>query len=152
VALDGFSRASIEVEICLRVGADGRATEAAPAFELIDRRIPAGADDATVIADGCANWGIVVGPFRSLPEAPLVELEARMLRDGASVASCRPREQMDDPLLSFARLKDRLAEYGRTLTPGQCVITGSITKQDVDSPSTWVGEIEQLGAVELTFA
>jgi 2-keto-4-pentenoate hydratase len=150
-SLGAFRRPAIEIEICLRAGEDGAACEAAPAFELVDKRTPADADDGTVLADGCANWGIVVGTFVPLPAAPLTSLEARLSRDGAPAGSFRPGDTMDDPPLSFERLAARLAEYGRTLLPGQCVITGSLLRCDVSAPGRWTGEIDALGSVAMTF-
>lgn len=151
VSLGEFRHPAVEIEICLRVGADGAAAEAAPAFELIDKRTRADADDGTVLADGCANWGIVVGTFVPLPAAPLTGLEGRLFRDGAQVGSLRPGSTMDDPLLSFDRLRSRLAEHGRSVAAGHCVITGSLLKCTVDSPGSWTGEIEHLGSVGLSF-
>ena len=151
VPLSAFRQPAVEIEICLRAGQDGAAVEAAPAFELTDKRTPADADDGTVLADGCANWGIVVGSFVPLPATLLTGLEGRLFRDGTRVGSLRPGGTMDDPLLSFDRLKARLAGYGRSVSPGQCVITGSLLKCAVDSASGWTGEIEGLGSVRLSF-
>ncbi|HEX5406056.1 MAG TPA: aldehyde dehydrogenase family protein [Pseudonocardiaceae bacterium] len=115
------------------------------------QRIAPGTDDGTVIADGCSNRGIVVGEFRPLPDVPLTSLEARLRRADVLVGSCRPGATMDDPMVSLERLNTRLAEYGRSVTDGQRVVTGSITKAAVDGPGPWSGEIDGLGSVELTF-
>jgi 2-keto-4-pentenoate hydratase len=148
--LTSLRRPGIEVELCLRTTGERGAVEVAPAFELIERRVSADADPATIVADGCSNWGIVVGDFVALPERPLVELEARMVADGVEVARCRPGDSMDDPLLSLSRLQALLGEYGRELAPGQCVITGSLTKRAIDGPGRWTGAVQELGEVELT--
>lgn len=152
VPLAAFARPGIEIELCLRVGDNGEAAAVAPAFELTDRRIRQGADDGTVLADGCSNWGVVVGEFRQLPPGPLTDLEVRLCRAGEPVATFRPGDTMDDPLLSLRRLHERLGDHGRDTTPGQCVITGSIVKAPVTGPGPWSGEIDGLGTVELTFA
>jgi 2-keto-4-pentenoate hydratase len=151
VPLSAFRKPAIEVELCLRVDEHGNAVAVAPAFELIDKRIVPDADDATVVADGCSNWGIVVGTFLPIPDVRLTTLAAGLSRAGVVVDTCRPGDTMDDPMLSLERLKERLAEYGRSVSAGASVITGSITKAAVDGPGPWTGEIDGLGTVELTF-
>jgi 2-keto-4-pentenoate hydratase len=152
VPRSAFRRPGVEIELCLRVDAHGAATGVAPAFELIDKRTGDAPDDGTVLADGCANWGIVVGEFRPLPATPLTGLTATLSRDGTVVCALRPGDTMDDPALSLTRLHERLAEHGRAVAAGQCVITGSITKAAVDAPGRWTGEVESLGSITVTFS
>jgi 2-keto-4-pentenoate hydratase len=150
VPLSAFTKPGIEIELCLRLDDTGAATAVAPAFELIDKRTTPTADDGTVLADGCANWGIVVGEFRPLPDVPLTSLTATLSRDGTVVDTCRPGTTMDDPLDALASLTTRLAEHHRTTHPARHIITGSITKSPVTAPGTWTGEVDSLGTVTLT--
>jgi 2-keto-4-pentenoate hydratase len=150
VRLSELRGAKIEIELCLRT-TEGGEVQVAPAFELTERRVSAAADPATMVADGCSNWGIVVGEFTTLPDRPLVELEGRMRRGDEEVGRCRAGASMDDPLLSLRRLEALLGEYGRSLQPGQSVITGSLTKADVEGPGDWTGVVEQLGEVRVCF-
>src|SRR5262249_28273555 len=149
--LAALTTPGIEVELCLRVDGDGAVTGVAPAFELTDKRIRPGADDGTVLADGSSNWGIVLGEFVPVPDVELTWLEATLWRGDEVADVCLPGDTMDDPMLSLRRLTERLAEYGRGLTAGQAVITGSIVKAAVAGPGPWRGEIERLGSVEMTF-
>jgi 2-keto-4-pentenoate hydratase len=151
VPLAAFTKPGIEIELCLRVDERGAAVTVAPAFELIDKRTGPCADDATVLADACANWGIVVGEFVPIPGVPLTGLTATLRSAGAVADVCRPGDTMDDPMLSLARLRTLLAGYGRRVSDGQCVITGSITKAAVTGPGQWSGEVDGLGSIELTF-
>jgi hypothetical protein len=40
----------------------------------------------SLAADGCSNWGIVVGRFVPVSEGPLTACEARLWDDGHQVA------------------------------------------------------------------
>jgi 2-keto-4-pentenoate hydratase len=150
VPLSAFNKPGIEIELCLRVDEHGTVGVAA-AFELIDKRTAAGADDATVLADAASNWGIVLGEFVAIPDVPLTSLRATLRHAGAVVEEYVPGDTMDDPIVSLDGLRSLLAEYGRELSAGQGVITGSITKAAVDGPGSWVGEVDGLGSIELTF-
>ncbi len=149
--LSAFNKPGIEIELCLRVGEHGDAVGIAPAFELIDKRTAAGADDATTLADAASNWGIVVGEFVPIPAASLTSLRATLRREGVVVDECVPGDTMDDPIQALDQLRSRLAEHGRQLSAGQVVITGSITKAAVDGPGSWSGEVDGLGSIELTY-
>jgi 2-keto-4-pentenoate hydratase len=151
VPLSEFNRPGIEIELCLCIDENGNGVGVAPAFELIDKRTGPDADEATILADGSSNWGIVVGECMPIPAVPLTSLEAKLSRAGVVVDVCRPGDTMDEPALSLQRLRERLAEHGRRLAADQYVITGSITKAAVDGPGRWTGEIEGLGSVELTY-
>jgi 2-keto-4-pentenoate hydratase len=150
-----------DAEICLILGHDvigaidrdeARAVvaEIVPAFELTQRRRTPDCDDATVLADGCANWGIVTGGAGSPPTGPLSTIAVRLLHDGAVVQAREPGHVMDDPFASLASLSTSLARHGQTLRAGQRVITGAFVTTEV-GPGTWHAELEGVGEVTVTF-
>ncbi|MGE0820674.1 MAG: 2-keto-4-pentenoate hydratase [Candidatus Binatia bacterium] len=153
---------SVEPELCLIVGAPLRGetvsvAEAkaavravAPAFEINERRIRPEKGDALLLADGLAQWGIVVGP-----EAPvrdrLIDTTVELYSDGQLLETKTPGTTMDDPYLSLARLCMLLHKYGRGLEPGQPVITGSFCHHAVRQPGTYRAVFSGIGEVSVQF-
>lgn len=153
----------IEPEICLIVGVplQGQVTPVqaraavravAPAFELNEIRVPGGrdADHATLIADGLANWGLVVGaemPLDVLQTIPTMALFC----DGEELTRTTAGVPLDDPFVSLSRLVTSLGEAGRGLEAGQPVLTGSFAHERVERPSVWQADFGPLGGVSITF-
>lgn len=153
----------VEPELCVVLGAPLRGEDidpatakaavraVAPAFELNETRLPPGAGHPAMLADGLSNWGIVVGP-----EAPvrsnLTDTTAELWHDGELVTTKTPGDSMDDPFLSLSRLCALLHQYGRTLEPGQRVITGSFCNETVKGPGGWRAVFSGIGEVAMRFA
>jgi 2-keto-4-pentenoate hydratase len=153
---------AVEPELCLIIGsplrgdsvdvAEARAAvrAVAPAFELNQRRAGPDAGQALLLADGLAQWGIVVGP-----EAPvrdrLVDTTVEFYRDGQLVETKTPGATMDDPYLSLSRLCRLLHKYGFGLEPGQPVITGSFCHHAVRQPGTYRAVFSGIGEVSVQF-
>jgi 2-keto-4-pentenoate hydratase len=160
---DRITSCYLEPELCLVLGAplrgdqiDPAAARSAvraivPAFELNERRLAAQADDATTIADGLGNWGIVVGPETPVRSA-LTKTTVELWHNDTRVATRTPGDSMDDPFLSLSRLCALLHWYGRGLEAGQYVITGSFCNQDVQGPGTWRAVFSGIGDVTARFA
>ena len=109
------------------------------------------------VADNLSQWGLVVGKLLSIPgafdlDALLDELTVTLLRDEGFCEQVPARGHIDDHFESLARLARELARFGRSLAPGEHVITGAYTRQRVEHPATWRGEFGAiLGDVEITF-
>jgi 2-keto-4-pentenoate hydratase len=152
----------LEPELCLVLGAplhgdnvDPDAAKAAvraiaPAFELNERRLRLGIDDATTIADGLGNWGIVIGAEGPVLSG-LINTSVDLWWDEVLVATATPGESMDDPFLSLSRLCALLHRHGRGLDVGQRVITGSFCSRAVDGPGTWRALFSGVGEVVVRF-
>jgi 2-keto-4-pentenoate hydratase len=154
---------SVEPELCLVIGsplrgdtvnvAEAKAAvrAVAPAFEINERRLPPEKGNALLVADGLAQWGIVVGP-----EAPvrddLVNTTVELYSDERLIETKTPGTTMDDPYLSLARLCRLLHKYGFGLEPGQPVITGSFCHHTVRQPGTYRAVFSGIGEVSVQFA
>jgi 2-keto-4-pentenoate hydratase len=161
---DDLVNPGIEPELCLILGeplsgspsqeeARAAVVAVAAAFEVIELRLPGGggADNGLLVADGLANWGIVVGPSVPPPASLPAGLEVTLSRDGAEVARERAGGTVvfDDPFLSLAWLAVVLSRSGCSLEVGQPVITGSFANVELDGPGRWRAVFSGVGAVEL---
>jgi 2-keto-4-pentenoate hydratase len=151
----------LDAEICLVLGRDvdhpmgpdearRSVGEVMASFEITQRRRTPDCDDATVLADGCANWGIVTAATGRPPSDDLGGTVVRLLCDGAVVSVRDSAHVVDDPFASLAALSATLAEYGQGLRAGQRVITGAFATSEV-GPGTWEGRFDGLGEVRVTF-
>jgi 2-oxopent-4-enoate/cis-2-oxohex-4-enoate hydratase len=102
---------------------------ALPALELVDFRFTGKARAADMIADGVATNAIVLG--RPLTPVAGIDLALEGLvfeHNGQVVATNTAAEVMGSPLNSLAWLANALGRIGRTLSAGDVVLTGSISK------------------------
>jgi 2-keto-4-pentenoate hydratase len=131
------------------------ATEAvAPAIELIDSRIVdwrIGLVDT--IADNASSAGYVLGPERVKPnELDLLMIEARLLRNGAQVASGRSDAVLGNPVTAVAWLARKVASFGVRLEAGHVILPGSVHRAvDVAAGDEFTAEFDGLGHVNLSF-
>ena len=166
----GMRTPGVENELCFTLGAalEGRVSRrqvldavasVAPAFELIERRLPSNADQGDRIADNLAQWGIVVGEERRLDweRFPFPGLAVTLHQDGEAVQQVAAEGHIDDHFASIAALAAQLAAFGRRIEAGARVITGSFTKQAVAGPCRYQGDFDAgdaqgLGRVAMEFA
>jgi len=153
---------AVEPELCLIIGAPlrGDAVDAAnakaavravaPAFEINQRRVQPNNGDALLLADGLAQWGIVVGPEAPVRDG-LVDTTVEFYCDEQLVETKTPGATMDDPYLSLSRLCRLLHKYGLGLEPGQPVITGSFCHHAVRRPGTYRAVFSGIGQVAVQF-
>ena len=159
ISLAGMRTPGIENELCFRLGRalEGQVSRSqvldavasvAPAFELIERRLPPNAAQAEHIADNLAHWGIVVGEQRQFDweRFPFAGLAIALHRDGEAVQRIAADGHIDDHFLSIAALAAQLAAFGRRIEAGARVITGSFTKQAVAGPCRYEGDFDVGGA------
>ena len=145
----------IENEFCFRLGRllEGPVSRrevldavesVAPAFELIERRLPPGAGSAALIADNLAQWGIVVGEERRLDweRFPFSAVAVSLSRDGEAVQRVAADGHIDDHFASIVALAAQLAAFGRRIEAGARIITGSFTKQAVAGPGCYEGDFD----------
>lgn len=155
-------RCHIEPELCLVIGSAlrGQAVDReqakaavraiAPAFEINEVRVQPDHGPMSLVADGLAQWGIVVGPEAPVRDG-LVNTTVTFSHNGQVVETKTPGTTMDDPYLSLARLCHRLHPFGLGLEPGQPVITGSFCHHAVTQPGSYSADFFGVGAVSVRF-
>ena len=153
----------LEPELCLIIGSPLRGESVgpaeakaairavAPAFEINEVRVQADLGQTLLLADGLAQWGIVVGPEAPVRDA-LIHTTVDFSRDGEIVETKTPGETMDDPYLSLSRLCRLLYKYGLGLEPGQPVITGSFCHHAINQPGLYRATFSDIGEVSLKFS
>jgi 2-keto-4-pentenoate hydratase len=150
----------IEVETSLVAGESfgllasaGEAREvvrsAVPALEINQLRCAAGSPIFTVIADGLAHWGIVVGP-EVTPPPPAHEGRGTLQRDTVFLSS---RLKVADPYESLWQLSLALHRFGLTVGAGQYVLTGSLARDSVPAAGSvaYSGCVDGIGEVKMAF-
>lgn len=153
----------IEPELCLRMKAPLRGADIPPdecraavaevcaAFEINEPRVAYKGQHRLFIADGLANWGLVVGdgaPPRDGLAATKVDLYV-----GDDLKETSPGDLvMDDPFVSLSRLCTRLARYGLGVDAGQYVITGAFLRHPITDPGRYRAHFSGIGDVTLNVA
>lgn len=157
----------VEVEVGFVLGADlpgADCTEAdvlaatvayAPSIELIDTRIK----DWKIalcdtIADNASSAGWVLGPERVAPNAlDIKKIDARLTRNGESIAEGRSDAVLGDPTIAVAWLARKVASFGVRLKAGDIVLPGSCTRAiDARPGDDFHAEFDGLGSVRLRFS
>ncbi len=157
----------VEVEVGFVLGADlpgEDCTEAdvlaatvayAPSIELIDTRIK----DWKIalcdtIADNASSAGWVLGPERVAPNAlDIKKIDARLTRNGESIAEGRSDAVLGDPTIAVAWLARKVASFGVRLKAGDIVLPGSCTRAiDARPGDDFHAEFDGLGSVRLRFS
>lgn len=156
---------AIENELCLTLGVDlvgpgvtpdmARAAIAtvAPAFEVIERR-GVFSEIALSVADNIQQRAFVTGAAIAFDPAVLdlstVELDLDI--DGIHQERAYGREVMGSPVHSVAWLANKLAEFELGLTAGQCVMSGSFTRQyPISGPALATARFAPIGSVVARF-
>ena len=163
VPLGPILNCHIEPELCLIIGSPLRGAEVdreqaktavravAPAFEINEIRVQADKGHAPLLADGLAQWGIIVGPQAPAREG-LVETTVEFSCNGQLVETKTPGTTMDDPYLSLSRLCRLLHKFGVGLEPGQPIITGSFCHHAVTQAGFYTADFSDIGEVSVRFS
>lgn len=156
----------IESELCMTFGRDMKGpgvtreqvieavSAIAPAFEVVQMRSDMTSDLPLGVADDVAQWGVVTGTSVSPypKDLDLGGVIIEMKKNGEIVQQAVGREVIDDQLEALAWLANHLAEYGRGLEAGQCVMTGSCTKPTpIAKGDTWETTFSSVGVVLASF-
>jgi 2-keto-4-pentenoate hydratase len=154
-----------ETELCVRLGRslEGKVTleqvRAAvdvihPSFEIIETRGDPVNQMELVVADNGQQRSVVVGaPVRLAPNIDLAEVAARVQLNGQEVATGLGSAVLGNPLNSIKWLAGKLGEYGRSLRPGDIVMTGSFVRQFPLRPGdAAIAEFSGIGRVEVGIA
>lgn len=156
-----------ENELCLTVGSSlhgpdlssdsvrAAVTHAAPALEIIEKRGDLAAGLPLAMADNAQQKAFVTGdPIPLTAEnGDLGRSEVSVHVNGGPTERASGANVMDaGPLLSVIWLAGKLAEYGRGIAAGQCIMSGSFTKQYAIARGDAVrAEFTPFGTVEAFF-
>lgn len=150
----------VEAEVCLVIGDPAGSVSTpeqarkavrclVPALEINQLRC-AGAPIHTVIADGLANYAIVVGEEVEPLSGPFGE--ATLNGQGTEMLSPGSAGTAIDPYETLARLATALARFGLSIEPGQYILTGSLARISPRPAQScqYSGVIDRVGTVRVT--
>jgi 2-oxo-hept-3-ene-1,7-dioate hydratase len=120
VNLAGWGSPAVEVEVALRVGADGGVAGLAPALELVDLGLSFD-DIEPVLAANICHRGVIFG--EEVPGVDPWAMVASVSRAGDVVAE---GTLVEDPLATLLFVRSYLAAHGAALQPGDRIIAGSV--------------------------
>jgi 2-keto-4-pentenoate hydratase len=154
-----------ETELCMRLGRglEGKVTAEQvrgavdvihPSFEIIETRGDPVNQMALVVADNGQQRSVVVGaPVQLAPNVDLAQVAARVRLNGEEVATGLGSAVLGNPLNSIQWLAEKLAAYGRSLRPGDIIMTGSFVRQFPLYPGDAASaEFSGIGRVEVSIA
>ncbi len=157
-------RPGFENELCLTIGKPLRgpgvtfeqARDAiravAPSLEIIETRGDFAADLPLTMADNAQQKAFVTGAPMPLDGRDLSQAMVSVYLDDARLVEASGAEVMGNPINSIVWLANKLADFGRSLEPGQRVISGSFTRQFLlDKPARVRAVFEPFGTVEASF-
>ena len=120
VSLAGWVAPAVEVEVAVRVGADGEVVGLAPALELVDLDISFD-DIEPVLAGNICHRGVIFGD--EIPGVDPWAMVAVVTRAGEVVGEGRLTEE---PATTAAFVRTYLASHGAELREGDRIIAGSV--------------------------
>jgi 2-keto-4-pentenoate hydratase len=125
-----------------------------PSFEIIETRGDPVNQMELVVADNGQQRSVVIGtPVPLAPNVDLAKVTARVQLNGQDVATGLGSAVLGNPLNSIQWLAGKLTEYGRSLRPGDIIMTGSFVRQFPLHPGdTAIAEFSGIGRVEVSIA
>jgi 2-keto-4-pentenoate hydratase len=154
-----------ETELCVRLGRglEGKVTSEQvraavdvihPSFEIIETRGDPVNQMELVVADNGQQRSVVIGaPAQLAPNVDLAQVTARVALNGQDVATGLGSAVLGNPLNSIQWLAEKLGAYGRSLRPGDIVMTGSFVRQFPLHPGdAAIAEFSGIGRVEVGIA
>lgn len=130
-----------ENELCITMGAalagpdvtpaQARAAIAsvAPALEIVEKRGEFTGDLPLAMADNAQQKAFVTGPATAPGGLDLAAVTCEVVVNGAVIDRATGAEVLGTPVASIVWLAAKLAQFGRGLSPGQRVMSGSFTRQ-----------------------
>ncbi len=154
-----------ENELCIRIGRDlsgeiDLATARAavdviyPALEIIETRGDFVKQIGVALADNAQQKTNILGsPIALPPDLVLEAVEARVQINGAEVATGLGSAVLGSPLNSVVWLAHKLAQFGRSIRPGDLIMSGSFTRQFPITPGDRIRtEFSGIGSVEVSMS
>jgi 2-keto-4-pentenoate hydratase len=162
VAHDSLTRPRIECELCFTLAGELRGGDVTlsdviaatatvqPAFEIVEDRVRGSIEE--VIEDNSQQWGYVVGDPVDAKALDLSQVTMEVLNDGVVVQTGVSSDVLGHPANSVAWLVGHLARYGRGLSAGERIMSGSLgTQLKVGEGTTLEARFASVGSVSVTF-
>ena len=101
-----------------------------PSFEIIETRGDLTRHIALALADNAQQHSVILGPLMR-PDASmrLDQVVARVMLNGKEIVVGTGEAVLGNPLNSVVWLARKLTEFGRSIRPGDIVMTGSFVRQ-----------------------
>jgi 2-keto-4-pentenoate hydratase len=146
---DELIKPGFESELCLRVAQPlsgeidmataRRAIDVVyPSLEIIETRGDFTAQIAIALADNAQQKTVILGNPVALGDSALEKVAATVQINGKSVATGTGDAVLGNPLNSLIWLARKLTEFGRTIQPGEIIMSGSFTRQFPIAPGDHV--------------
>jgi 2-keto-4-pentenoate hydratase len=146
VEISGWQRPALEVEVAVRIGADGGVAALAPALELVDLNLPFDRIEP-ILEENIFHRGVIFGP--EVVGADVGDLVVSVDAGTERVADGHLDEL---PKVTVAVVRNFLQQHGATLAPGERIIAGSmITPLAVAPGDRLTVSFGPLGTMEVSF-
>lgn len=99
-----------------------------PSFEIIETRGDLSSQIALALADNAQQHSVILGTAAQ-PTPRLDQVVARVTLNGQEIAAGSGDAVLGNPINSVIWLAHKLAEFGRSIRPGDLVMTGSFVRQ-----------------------
>ena len=156
---------SFENELCITMGAELKGPDVsceqarsaiasiAPAFEIIENRHVARPDMWLTLADNGQQKAFVTGAAAPLGARDLAKVSVEILVNGVVQERALGAEVLGDgPIASVAWLANKLSAFGRHLTAGSRIMSGSFTRQyAIKAGESVEARFDSIGSVRATF-
>jgi len=121
VAISGWHRAMLEVEVAIRIGAGGRIAGLSPALELVDLDLPF-ERIGPILEHNIFHRGVMFGP--EAQGALVGGLGVEVTKGDDVIAT---GNLLEAPEITLAAVESFLAAHGAALSVGERIIAGSLT-------------------------
>jgi 2-keto-4-pentenoate hydratase len=153
VAVDGWTKPTIEAELVIHVGDDLGVAAVSAAIEVVDPDLPADQTEEVLAGDVFHRHYVLTAADAGRRGGEVADVRIRAFVDGELVAA------QDDPCSVVGLLPDivatvaaELARHGEQLQPGDLILGGStIAMHPVSAGQRLRVEADGLGTLELSF-
>lgn len=125
-----------------------------PSLEIIEARGDVSRHVALALADNALQHSVILGPMeRPTSDMRLDQVTARFKLNGKEIGIGTGSDVLGNPLNSVVWLARKLKEFGRSIRPGDIVMTGTLVRQAALAQGDHASaDFSTIGHVEVTVA